>query len=211
MSWRHFLTPSSSQISSCLKDAESSSSMKIHSSFNHLYPLTTYIHQTVLFMVALTLKVTYSLHNPARFRITYTKSPAMVLWNSTTLQCTTIYKLLDEISNLCARPNLRFHSSTCLIFSQTVRWCGRLNTPDAWSSNPQNIEALHSMSPLTSIFHPQQFSCSINLVRTVIPHFSELIIPLLDFMTHVMPLLLNALAVPWVVFCCMGISIITVI
>lgn len=104
------------------------------------------------------------------------------------LHCPTILSLLDAIETflkLCVRLNLRLHPAKCLLFANSVRWCGRLIDEHGWRFDPKNMESLRDMSPPTTGAHLQQFVCALNWIRTSIPKYAALTAPLHDFLETV--------------------------
>ena len=97
------------------------------------------------------------------------------------LHASTTYHLLDIINiffNFCRSHNLFLHPEKCILYTKSIRWCGRIISAQGIRFDPTNISALESMSYPTTAAQLQQFICAMQWLRTAIPQFAALVAPL---------------------------------
>ena len=79
---------------------------------------------------------------------------------------------------MCRYYNLSIHPHKCILYTTTIRWCGRLITPEGIKYDPSNYSALQSMDEPTTAAHLQQFLCAMQWLKNAIPELSHLVAPL---------------------------------
>jgi hypothetical protein len=79
---------------------------------------------------------------------------------------------------LCHDFNVRLNPGKCVIFSKTVRWCGRLISAEGAKFDAHRIQGLLDMPPPSTGVALQQFSSALNWMRTAIPSFPKIVSPL---------------------------------
>lgn len=122
------------------------------------------------------LQSTLATHLPAVLR-------QFLLWwlDDILLHSKTINDHLDGIRRLfdfCVEFNLKLHPLKCQLFRSTIRWCGRLLSPDGIRFDPARIDGIKNMTQPTNGAELQQFVCAMQWMRNGIPKFSTLIRPL---------------------------------
>ena len=98
---------------------------------------------------------------------------------------------IQKFFGLCVEYNIKLHPGKCTLFSKEIRWCGRLISAEGIRYDPRRLDGLLSMEPPTTGANLQQFICALQWVKQGIPNFSELILPLHDFMEHIYGLTSN--------------------
>lgn len=93
-----------------------------------------------------------------------------------------LHQSMQCFFRLCVVYNIKLHPAKCVLFTEEVRWCGRLITASGARFDPRRHHALLTMEPLTTGAHLQQFLCALQWVKKGIPQFTELVAPLHDFM-----------------------------
>jgi hypothetical protein len=73
---------------------------------------------------------------------------------------------------------LKLHASKCVLFSTTVRYCGRLITKDGERFHPKNMEALQTMQEPQNGADLVQYIAAVNWMRSAIPNYSKRVAPL---------------------------------
>lgn len=104
------------------------------------------------------------------------------------LHCENISDMPDSIESffdMCAKYNLRLHPGKCVLFSSSVRWCGRLISKDGVRYDPRGLNALQPMEPPTTGAHLQQFLCALQWVKNGIPNFVNLVSGLHKLMENI--------------------------
>lgn len=72
-----------------------------------------------------------------------------------------------------------------MLFSTSVRSCGRFIFAEGTRYDPRSLDGLLNMEPPSTGAHLQQFLCALQWVRNGIPQFMELVHPLHDAMERV--------------------------
>lgn len=93
--------------------------------------------------------------------------------------------VLENFFSMCASYNLKLHPGKCELYSDVVRWCGRLISKEGIKFDPRNMDGLLNMEPPNHGGDLQQFLCALQWVKTCIPQFNALIEPLHLFMENV--------------------------
>jgi Reverse transcriptase (RNA-dependent DNA polymerase)/RNase H-like domain found in reverse transcriptase len=73
----------------------------------------------------------------------------------------------------CQEHELKLHASKCVLFSTTVRYCGRLITKDGVHFDPRNMEALQKMQEPKNDADYVQYVAAVNWMRSAIPNYSK--------------------------------------
>jgi RNase H-like domain found in reverse transcriptase len=73
---------------------------------------------------------------------------------------------------------LKLHASKCVLFANTVRYCGRLITKDGVRFDPKNMEALQTMQEPQNGADLVQYVAAVNWMRSAIPNSSKRVAPL---------------------------------
>jgi hypothetical protein len=69
------------------------------------------------------------------------------------------------------------HASKCVLFSSTVRYCGRLITKDGVRFDPKNMSALQTMQEPQNGADLVQYVSAVNWMRIAIPNYSKRVAP----------------------------------
>jgi hypothetical protein len=69
---------------------------------------------------------------------------------------------------------LKLHASKCVLFANTVRYCGRLITKDGVRFDPNNMEALQTMREMQNGTDLVQYVTAVNWMRGAIYNYSKL-------------------------------------
>ena len=104
------------------------------------------------------------------------------------LHAATVEKLLESVQsffNLCAEYNIKLHPAKCILFTEEIRWCGRLISAEGVRYDPRRLDGLLTMEPPTTGGHLQQFLCALQWLKQGIPNFTELVSPLHEFMERI--------------------------
>jgi Reverse transcriptase (RNA-dependent DNA polymerase) len=80
---------------------------------------------------------------------------------------------LNIFCKQCREHGLKLHASKCVLFANTVRYCGRLIT-----SHPKNMEALQTMQQPQNGADLVQYVAAVNWTRSAIPNYSKRVAPL---------------------------------
>lgn len=91
--------------------------------------------------------------------------------NNTSRLLYTIEAFLD----ICIKHNFKLHPTKCILFENSVRWCGRIVSAKLIHFDLTKLQGLIDMSVQTTGAHLQQFVCTMQWVRTAIPNFANLI------------------------------------
>ena len=89
-----------------------------------------------------------------------------------------LFQSIQEVLTLCRTYRLYLHPKKCIMFTNAIRWCGRLITPKGVRFDPANYEGLCNMKMPQTAGDLQQFMCALQWILTTIPNFSELVQPL---------------------------------
>jgi hypothetical protein len=68
---------------------------------------------------------------------------------------------------------LKLHTNKCVLFTTTVRYCGRLITKDGVRFDPKNMEALQTMREPQNGADLVQYVAAVNWMRSAIPNYSK--------------------------------------
>jgi Reverse transcriptase (RNA-dependent DNA polymerase) len=91
---------------------------------------------------------------------------------------TDLFDYLRTFFTICRNYSLKLHPGKCVLFSASVRWCGRVISATGSKFDPRRIQGLIQMPLPTTGADLQQFTCALNWMRTAIPSFSTLVAPL---------------------------------
>jgi hypothetical protein len=78
----------------------------------------------------------------------------------------------------CQEHVLKLHTSKCVLFATTVRYCGRLIIKDEVRFDPKNMEALQAMQQPQNGADLVQYLVAVNWMRRAIPDYSKRVAPL---------------------------------
>lgn len=114
---------------------------------------------------------------------------SLLLWlDDCLLHSPTIPRFLDCIRRFlayCAEYNWKLHPAKCILFTHSVRWCGRVISAEGIRHDPSSIDSLLSMERPTTGGQLQMFLCAMQWLRSSIPRFQSLVEPLHHFMESV--------------------------
>lgn len=96
-----------------------------------------------------------------------------------------LIRYLEKFFKVCAERNIKLQPAKCTLFTQTVRWCGRLITPDGIRFDPARLEGLLNMESPSNGAHLQQLLCALQWVKLGIPNFTDIVSPLHELMEEV--------------------------
>lgn len=112
-----------------------------------------------------------------------------LLWlDDCLLHATTIedfLRCLRVFLQYCDDYNWKLHPQKCILFSRSVRWCGRVISPEGIRQDPARIDTLLNMDRPTLGGQLQQFVCAMQWLRSSTPNFQALIKPLHEFLESV--------------------------
>jgi hypothetical protein len=77
----------------------------------------------------------------------------------------------------CLEHELKLHASKCMLFSTTVRYCGRLITKDGVRIDSNNMAALQTMQEPQNGADLVQYVAAVNCMRSAIPNYSKRVAP----------------------------------
>jgi RNase H-like domain found in reverse transcriptase/Integrase core domain/Reverse transcriptase (RNA-dependent DNA polymerase)/Chromo (CHRromatin Organisation MOdifier) domain len=92
---------------------------------------------------------------------------------------TALLSLYRDFFSICRTYGLKLHALKCVLFALSVRWCGRMISASGIRFDPSRLEGLKDLALPITASDLQQFTCSLNWMRTSIPNFSALIAPLI--------------------------------
>lgn len=95
------------------------------------------------------------------------------------LQC------LQLFLSYCVSFNWKLHPAKCILFTTSVRWCGRIISADGIRHDPARLDTLLDMERPSWGGQLQQFLCAMQWLRSSIPQFQDLVAPLHDFLEKV--------------------------
>lgn len=100
----------------------------------------------------------------------------------------TIESLLDDIRQFlefCVKFNWKLHPRKCVLFTKSVRWCGRIISADGIRHDPTKLDGLLRMDAPSTGAQLQQFLCAMQWLRSSIPNFQALVEKLHEFLETV--------------------------
>lgn len=92
---------------------------------------------------------------------------------------------LQSFLQFCSDFNLRLHPKKCVLYTTSVKWCGRIICANGIRHDPSNLQGLLELDRPTTGGQLQQFLCAMQWLRSSIPQFQTLIQPLHDFLESV--------------------------
>lgn len=84
-----------------------------------------------------------------------------------------LLQAISDFFDTCASHRLRLHPGKCVLFSHSIRWCGRQISADGVRYNPRRLDGLLNMAPPVTGANLQQFICALQWVKSAIPDFSK--------------------------------------
>lgn len=96
-----------------------------------------------------------------------------------------LLEAVEQLLKLCLAYHIKLHPAKTTLYSQLIRWCGRLISPEGIKFDPRRLDGLLSMEAPKTGGHLQQFLCALQWVKFSIPNFSVLTTPLHSFMERV--------------------------
>lgn len=113
----------------------------------------------------------------------------MLLWVDDCLfhapTATDLIKCLQSFFQFCSTYNLRLNPQKCVLYTTSVKWCGRIISATGVRHDPSNLQGLLDLDRPTTGGQLQQFVCAMQWLRSAIPQFQRLIQPLHDFLEGV--------------------------
>jgi Reverse transcriptase (RNA-dependent DNA polymerase) len=109
------------------------------------------------------------------------KSNIKVWLDDCLLHTKTMDDLLETLNvslKQCQEHELKLHASKCVLFSTTVRYCGRLITKDGVRFDPKNMEAPQTMQEPQNGADLVQYVASVYWMRRAVPNYSKRVAPL---------------------------------
>ncbi len=76
------------------------------------------------------------------------------------------------------RAGIKVDPTKCVLFSEKVKWCGKIFSSAGVSHDPERISGLLDMQPPQTLGQLQQFIGAVNWMRQHIPMFARLAKPL---------------------------------
>jgi hypothetical protein len=77
----------------------------------------------------------------------------------------------------CQKYGLKLHASKYVLFSTTLRYCGRFITKDGVGFDPKNMEALQTIQEPQNGADLVQYIAAVNWMRSGIPNYSKRVLP----------------------------------
>lgn len=118
-----------------------------------------------------------------------TLKPDVLLWlDDCLLHSPSISHYLVSIRRFleyCAQYNWKLHPAKCVLFTRSVRWCGRVISADGIRHDPSSLDSLLDLERPTTGGQLQMFLCAMQWLRSSIPRFQSLLAPLHQFMESV--------------------------
>ena len=90
--------------------------------------------------------------------------------------------LLEKFFKVCRQYNLKLNPKKCILLTKQVHWCGRIINENGIRLQPRRIDGLLSMQPPKTGSDLQQFVCALQWVKSTIPNFTSLIMPLQELL-----------------------------
>ena len=97
-----------------------------------------------------------------------------------------LFQLINDLLQLCRDYNLYLHPEKCQFCTTTVRWCGRIITPQGVTFDPKDYQGIYNLQMPTTVAQLQQLICAFQWIRTTIPEFSKVIEPIRKFLNRTM-------------------------
>lgn len=85
----------------------------------------------------------------------------------------------------CVEFNWKLHPAKCILFTKSVRWCGRVISSEGIRHDPARLDTLLDMDRPSTGGQLQQFLCAMQWLRSSIPQFQDLVAPLHTFLETV--------------------------
>ncbi len=90
----------------------------------------------------------------------------------------TLIATFKSVLTICREKGLKLNPCKCDLMDPKVHFCGRIIDAEGVTFHPRHHEALTSMEAPTTVGALMELVHGANWMKTVIPHFSELIEPL---------------------------------
>lgn len=117
-----------------------------------------------------------------------TKEQTLLWLDDCLLHESTVPRLLDVLRSFleyCSDFNWKLHPAKFVLYTRSVRWCGRIISADGIRHDLKRLDGLLSMDcPITG-GQLQQFLCAMQWLRSSIPEFQSLVSPLHEFVETV--------------------------
>jgi hypothetical protein len=78
----------------------------------------------------------------------------------------------------CQEHGLKLHAINCVLFTTTMRYCGRLITKNGVLFDSKNMEALQTMQETQNGADLVQYVAAVNWMRSAIPNYSKRLVSL---------------------------------
>lgn len=92
---------------------------------------------------------------------------------------------LPQFFSFCLEINLRLNPAKCVLYTTSIRWCGRIIFPDGTRFDLRGIDGIRQMESRTSGADLQQLVCARQWMRNSIPSFSSIICSFADILEKV--------------------------
>ena len=93
--------------------------------------------------------------------------------------------VLEQLFQLSRKRNIKLNAKKCQLFNTEMKWCGKIYTADGVVHDPERIKALTTAQIPQTAADLQQALCAINWMRSHIPKYNEVMVPLTEFMEKV--------------------------
>lgn len=92
---------------------------------------------------------------------------------------------LDHIFRCCLDRNIRLSAWKCDLFLKSVTWCGRKISSEGIGFDPEYIQGIQDLDTPKTVGDLQQYICSLNWIRSCIPHYNREIDPFSDCLREI--------------------------
>jgi hypothetical protein len=87
---------------------------------------------------------------------------------------------LNYVFRRCRDRKIRLSAKKCDLFLRSVTWCGRNISSDGIRFDPEYIQGIQNLDEPKTVGDLQKYICSLNWIRTCIPHYNQEVEPLTE-------------------------------
>jgi transposase InsO family protein len=117
------------------------------------------------------------------------KRDDLLLWVDDILaHATTLPELFDSLEHIfrsCRDRKIRLSARKCDLYLKKVTWCGRTISSEGISFDPEYIQGIQDLNLPQTVGDLQQYVCSLNWIRSCIPHYNQEIEPLAECLREI--------------------------
>jgi transposase InsO family protein len=92
---------------------------------------------------------------------------------------------LAHIFRCCRNRRIRLSAKKCDLYLRRVTWCGRTISSDGVGFDPEYIQGVLNLDVPKTVGDLQQYVCSLNWIRSSIPHYNKEVEPLSECLREI--------------------------